>query len=178
MRAQRGDVYGLAVDSDLLVEADHPHSPAGSALRRAYADGLVGIVGAAGSTAPFDVTADADLTAPGGAFWTVTAAGDPMGCAGARTLEPGTVPGAVGVVELKRFFVLPAARGRGIGRALLSRAEEWALARGADVVVLDTASVLVGAGRLYRSAGYEPVAAYNDNPYADVWLARRLAPER
>lgn len=177
MRAQRGDVYGRAVDSDVLVEADHPHSAAGSALRRAYADGLVGIVSASGSTAPFDVAADADLAGPDGAFWTVTLAGEPLGCAGARSLDPGAVPGAAGVVELKRFFVLPAARGRGVGRALLARAEAWAVARAADVVVLDTAAVLVGAGRLYRSAGYEPVAAYNDNPYADVWLAKRLAPQ-
>lgn len=177
-------VPDLATPSGPVVHDDHPRSPRAQALRRAYALHLAEAFG--GTTAPdglppaaaFDAAADDDLAAPGGAFWVATLHGEPVGCAGARTLIGDLVlPGSAlaGAVELKRFFALPAARGHGVGRALLARAEAWATARGAGAVALDTSSTLVAAGRLYRSSGYAEVVAYNANPHADVWLAKHLA---
>lgn len=165
------------------VQEDHPRSPRAQALRRAYALHLAETFGGADApdglppTAAFDVGADDDLAAPGGAFWVATLHGEPVGCAGARTLVGDLVlPGSplAGAVELKRFFALPAARGHGVGRALLACAEAWAGGRGATAVALDTSSALVPAGRLYRSSRYVEVAPYNANPSADVWLAKHL----
>lgn len=173
----------LAAPSGPEVHEDHPRSPRAQDLRRAYALHLAEVFGGAAApdglppAAAFDPGADDDLAAPGGAFWVATLHGRPVGCAGARTLVGDLVlPGSAlaGAVELKRFFALPAARGHGVGRALLARAEAWAAGRGAAAVALDTDSALVAAGRLYRAAGYEVVPAYNANPYAAVWMAKHL----
>jgi hypothetical protein len=41
-------------------------------------------------------------------------------------------------------------------------------------VQLDTNRTLVEARALYQRNGYREVPAYNDNPYADHWFAKRL----
>jgi ribosomal protein S18 acetylase RimI-like enzyme len=75
--------------------------------------------------------------------------------------EAGTVVGSVAlrvvdarVAELKRMYVLPAHRGRGLGRSLLTRGLEWARERGVRTVRLDTAAAMTAAQRLYESAGF------------------------
>ena len=62
----------------------------------------------------------------------------------------------------------------GLGRMLLAALEQRALDLGASEVVLDTNSVLREATALYRSAGYEEIPAYNDNPYASLWMRKHL----
>jgi GNAT superfamily N-acetyltransferase len=55
--------------------------------------------------------------------------------------------------EISKLLVLRSARGRGVGAALMRRAEECALAAGKTLLVLDT--VVGGAGeRLYESLGW------------------------
>lgn len=76
--------------------------------------------------------------------------------------------------EVKRMWVAPAARGRGIARALLAELERRAGAAGRLRVVLDTNGALVEAIALYRRAGYTPIERYNDNPYAQHWFAKDL----
>jgi GNAT superfamily N-acetyltransferase len=73
------------------------------------------------------------------------------------------------------MYVVPAARGRGLGRALLAALEELALDMGYAVARLDTGAKQPGAQRMYERAGYEPVADYNGNPYASYWGEKRLA---
>ena len=46
-------------------------------------------------------------------------------------------------------------RGLGVGRALISAAEDWARERGARNVMLTTHKLRCGAHRFYRSVGYE-----------------------
>jgi GNAT superfamily N-acetyltransferase len=46
-------------------------------------------------------------------------------------------------------------RGEGVGRTLISAAEEWARQRGAQDVMLTTHKRRAGAHRFYRSMGYE-----------------------
>ena len=168
------------------IHQEHPRSPRGQELRRAYALHLAEVFGGADDVvspdglppaASFDAGADDDLAAPDGAFWVATLGGEPVGCVGVRTLTGDLVlprSPLVGAVELKRLFARPAARGHGVGRALLAAAEAWAAGRGATAVALDTDAALVAAGRLYRSAGYRVVDAYNTNPYAAVWMAKPL----
>jgi len=108
-----------------------------------------------------------DFRGPGGAVVLGWSDGRAGGCAGLRPLGEGTL-------ELKHFFLVPEVRGRGLGRVLLAGVEEVARTLGARRLVLDTAAPLVEAAALYRSAGYEDVPRFNDNPVAVAWFARDL----
>ena len=157
------------MSAPIEVREEPPGSSAGRFLRTAYwhdvAD-LCGLEGDAGTLPPGD---EETLVAPRGTFLVASADGTDLGCVGVRFLD-----GALGRAELKRLYVAPAARGLRLGRRLLDEAHAWALARGAREVVLDTRSELTAALRLYASAGYVEVEPYNDNPQAQVWMARSL----
>jgi GNAT superfamily N-acetyltransferase len=73
------------------------------------------------------------------------------------------------VAEIKRMFVRPAARSRGVARALLTALEEEARQLGYSATRLDTGPKQAHGLALYRSAGYVDVPAYNDNPFACFW---------
>jgi GNAT superfamily N-acetyltransferase len=62
--------------------------------------------------------------------------------------------------ELKRMYVLPEERGRGLGRLVLERLEATARSLGYTGVVLETGELQTEALGLYRSAGYEPIPCY------------------
>ena len=62
--------------------------------------------------------------------------------------------------ELKRMYVVPAARGRGLGRQLLDELEERARRLGYHGVVLETGDLNHEALGLYLSAGYGPIPCY------------------
>lgn len=76
--------------------------------------------------------------------------------------------------EIKRMWVAPAARGRGLARALLAHLESLVLAAGRTESLLDTNSTLTAAVSLYESSGYRRVPDYNGNADADVWFAKTL----
>jgi GNAT superfamily N-acetyltransferase len=93
--------------------------------------------------------------------------GAAVGCGGIRSLEPT-------VFEVKHLFLREETRGRGWGSLLLRELERRAVGLGATAIVLDTNASLTSAGALYRSAGYEDVEPYNDNPNATNWYRKRL----
>lgn len=62
---------------------------------------------------------------------------------------------AAHVQEVRALAVLPAAQGRGVGRALLVGARDLAVRRGARKLVLRVLGSNPAALALYRSAGYE-----------------------
>ena len=68
--------------------------------------------------------------------------------------------------EVKRMFVNPDFRGRGVGRAVLSELEALASDLGFEEVVLETSRRLDRAVGLYGSAGFEVIPNYP--PYTDV----------
>ncbi len=92
----------------------------------------------------------------------------PSGCGGVRALSPLRF-------EIKHLYVRPAARGLGIGRAILNELEDHARLRGARELVLDTHSSLTAAAALYGAAGYESIDAYNDNPNANAWYRKLVS---
>jgi len=108
-----------------------------------------------------------DFRGPGGAVVLGTVEGSPVGCAGLRPLGQATL-------ELKHFFLVPEVRGQGLGRRMLAGVEEVARMLGARRILLDTAAALREAAALYRSAGYEDVPRFNDNPHAVAWFGRDL----
>jgi ribosomal protein S18 acetylase RimI-like enzyme len=93
---------------------------------------------------------------------------EPVGC-GAVKHFPG------GASDIKRMWVADAARGLGVGRRLLVELEERARAHGSTSTRLETNRTLVEAIALYRSAGYVEVPAFNAEPFAHHWFAKRLA---
>jgi ribosomal protein S18 acetylase RimI-like enzyme len=99
----------------------------------------------------------------------VDPAGRVVGTAGVRRLEPG-------VAELKRMWLRPACRGRGLARRLMDRVLEEARALGGRVLRLDSEQRLEAAVRLYRSYGFKEIQDYNRNPRAELWMELRLAP--
>ena len=80
-----------------------------------------------------------------------------------------------GVAEIKRMYVRPPHRSRGLAAQLLRTLEDAARDLGYTAVRLDTGPKQVHAQRLYRSAGYVEVPAYNENPFACFWGEKRLA---
>lgn len=62
-----------------------------------------------------------------------------------------------GVGELKRMYVVPARRGRGLSRRILAALEEIAVGRGLHRLVLETGVQQPEATGLYLSSGYQPI---------------------
>jgi len=77
--------------------------------------------------------------------------------------------------EIKRMYVVPAARGRGLARVLLAALEDAALGLGYGTVRLDTGALQPHAQALYESAGYRAIGNFNANPVAAYWGEKRLA---
>jgi GNAT superfamily N-acetyltransferase len=88
----------------------------------------------------------------------------PVACGGLKTV-------AAGVAEVKRMYVVPQGRRRGVGRALLAALEEEARSLGFASVRLDCQR---HNWPLYRAAGYVEIDDYNDNPFADHWAEKDL----
>jgi len=88
--------------------------------------------------------------------------GRAVACGAWQPLEPG-------VAEIKRMYVRPAFRGRGIARQLIVALEEEALADDRSVLRLATGTYLPAAIGLYRSAGYVPIPVFGEyvgNPFS------------
>jgi GNAT superfamily N-acetyltransferase len=79
-----------------------------------------------------------------------------------------------GAAEIKRMYVVPAARRRGLARVLLRALEDAARDVGYTTVRLDTGPRQPHARALYESAGYRPIGNFNANPVASYWGEKRL----
>src|SRR5918994_3333640 len=84
--------------------------------------------------------------------------GTALGCGALRALGDG-------VAEVKRMYVVPAARGRGASKAVLAGLEDAARERGWTALRLETGPRQPEAVALYEGAGYRPIPAFG--PYAD-----------
>ncbi len=92
----------------------------------------------------------------------------PVGCAALRPLQPR-------VCEMKRLYVQPAARGRGIARALVRRLFREARGMNYKTMKLDTLERMEGAVALYESMGFVRTEPYVENPFSDaVFMERQI----
>ena len=78
--------------------------------------------------------------------------------------------------EIKRMYVLPAARRRGHARTLLHALEDAARDLGYSTVRLDTGPQQAHAQALYEAEGYRPIGNFNANPVASFWGEKELGP--
>ena len=83
--------------------------------------------------------------------------GRPAGCVGIRRFSEG-------VCEMKRLYVDPDARGRGLGRQLALQAIKAAQALGYRRILLDTLPMMRIAVKLYRELGFTEAPAYYPTP--------------
>lgn len=108
-----------------------------------------------------------ELLPPAGHFIVAYLYGEPVGCGGVK--HPRGSP-----ADIKRMWVDDAVRGLGLGRRLLQELEGLARASGASSARLETNGMLAEAISMYRSAGYEEVPPFNDEPFANHWFEKRL----
>jgi|GEM_PF-731024 len=94
---------------------------------------------------------------PAGRVWIAELDAEAVGCVAVRPIDDHTC-------ELKRMYVRPSARGRGLGAKLLDTALAWAREQYA-VMKLDSDPSLESAMHLYRARGFSPCERYNDDPH-------------
>lgn len=78
--------------------------------------------------------------------------------------------GTARTAEVKRMYVAPAARGRGLARRMLAHLESSAADQGAEAMVLETGLAQPEAIALYESSGYQPIPSFGH--YKDAPLSR------
>jgi GNAT superfamily N-acetyltransferase len=116
---------------------------------------------------PGSVTTAREMAPPEGAFLIGWEGERAVACGGLRRLEDG-------ICEIKRMYVVPGARSRGVGRALLRALEDAARELGYDRVRLDAGPEQRHSRVLFASTGYVEIAPYNGNHIADYWAEKVL----
>ena len=114
-----------------------------------------------------DLLPAVDAREPLGLFVTARERGRVIGCGVLRTPLGGRA-------EIRHLWVDPGTRDMGVGRRLVRELERLARARDYEAITLDTHRVLTDAISLYRSLGYQEIAAYDDNPHAHLWFQKSL----
>lgn len=90
-----------------------------------------------------------------GAFLVARAGGRAVGCGAIRVLNPTTA-------EVKRMYVEPDHRGRGVGWAVLTGLEAAARQLSVHRLVLETGVYQEAAIALYRRAGFTPIDCWGE----------------
>lgn len=75
--------------------------------------------------------------------------------------------------EIKRLFVRPAFRGRGLARLLMERALQDAGEQGYAYAYLDTLATLESAVAMYKKMAFEEIGPYYENPLPQVKYYRK-----
>lgn len=167
----------IAGENDLRITPRSLSDPAAIALITALNEELSATYPEPGAT---HFRLDPSEVGPGvGAFVVAEWRGEPVACGAVRCLTDPGLAAELGahVGEVKRMYVVPAMRGRGIARRLLDRLEHEARALGLDRLVLETGTRQHAAIALYRRAGFvdiPPFGEYTASPETSVCLAKRL----
>ncbi|MBA2281402.1 MAG: GNAT family N-acetyltransferase [Acidimicrobiia bacterium] len=105
---------------------------------------------------------------PHGVFLVARLGGEPVGCGALRRHTDEEA-------EVKRMYVAPGGRGRGVGRALLAALEAAGACFGYPRLVLETGVRQAEAMALYESAGWTPIGnygAYRNSPLSRCYEKR------
>ncbi|GAA2224547.1 GNAT family N-acetyltransferase [Micromonospora olivasterospora] len=145
--------------SEIEIRAARFDSPEAQRLIRAALVDLGERYGGSGDETPVDAT---EFEPPHGAFLIAHVDGEPVGCGGWRSHgDDGDT------AEVKRMYTTPAARGRGVARAVLAAVERSAREQGRKRIVLECGDRQPEAIAMYAAAGYERIpnfGFYQDAP--------------
>lgn len=94
---------------------------------------------------------------------------DPVGCGAIKEYAPR-------IMEVKRMYVAPDHRGKGIASAVLTELESWAKELGYDKCILETGKKQPEAIGLYKKSGYQLIPNYGQYEHAEnsVCFEKRL----
>ena len=87
----------------------------------------------------------------GGEFWVVEKDSAIVGTAAYQPIARGQ-----NAVEIRKMYLLPKVRGKGLGRYLLTHLERAVTIKNYQEIWIETASVLIEAVKLYERNGYQP----------------------
>jgi len=96
---------------------------------------------------------------PNGAIILAKQSNESVGCVGLRKYNSE-------VCEMKRLYMRPQGRGRGLGMVLCQKIISRAKAMGYGKLRLDTLPTMTAARELYKKIGFYPIDPYYDNPIA------------
>jgi GNAT superfamily N-acetyltransferase len=96
-------------------------------------------------------------TPPRGRLYLAYVGKRPAGCIALRWLSDE-------VCEMKRFYVCPLFRGKGVGKRLATLLINEAREIGYKRMLLDTVPTMKRAMVLYRALGFKPIPPYRENP--------------
>ena len=109
-----------------------------------------------------------DYAPPRGALLVAVDRGRYLGMIAVRPID-------ASVAEMKRLYVRPEARGRGLAHQLIARLCEQATALGYTEIRLDTLPMMQAAQTLYQSLGFADIEPYYQTPIAGTrFMARKL----
>jgi GNAT superfamily N-acetyltransferase len=115
-----------------------------------------------------------EMNPPAGAFLVGYLDDTPICCGGLKRLN-------LQACEIKRMFVAPQARRRGVARALLAAIEARARELGYTIARLDTGPRQPHARALYEAQGYRSIESFNGNPLGGMFFGekplQRITPE-
>ena len=141
----------------VVIRTEDPASPAAAQLIAEVSAELGPIYGGDGSAA----FRPADVIVPGAAFFVAWLGHQAVGCGALRPMSQ------TGIAEIKRMYVQPQARGKGISRRILNALEDRAREYRYHAIWLETGIYQTQAIGLYESAGYRRIPCYGhyaDNP--------------
>jgi GNAT superfamily N-acetyltransferase len=90
-----------------------------------------------------------------GGFFVAYLDAAPVGCGAVRLIEPS-------IAEIKRMYVAPELRGRGIGGRMVERLEAEAVRLGVRRIVLETGPRQPDAIAMYARAGFVQIPLYGE----------------
>jgi ribosomal protein S18 acetylase RimI-like enzyme len=159
--------------SSIRLEVLAPGDPRAAVVLRAYMDDISSsYMGRPATEEEVDEGLSAfpsdDLAPPTGLLVVALDGPAPVGCAG-------LLFGDDGIAEVKRVYVAPSHRRRGLGARLMGELERLAVPHGIRELRLDTRDDVVDARRLYERIGFQEVPAFNAGPYAEHWYAKRIS---
>lgn len=106
----------------------------------------------------------------GGEFWVVESQNEIVGTAAYYPISRGK-----NAVEIRKMYLLPAARGKGLGKVLLQALEKAIAERKFGEIWVETATVLKEAVNLYERSGYQ-LATGVETPRCDRLYIKNISP--
>jgi GNAT superfamily N-acetyltransferase len=154
-----------AVEALELVRVDYGHPDAMLLIEEVQAEYVVRYGGP--DRTPLDPLM---FEPPVGSFYVgyLTVVGErcPVTTGAWRSHDDVEVFGTRRTAEVKRMYVVPAVRGRGLARAVLAHLERTAADAGAEAMILETGDAQPEAIALYESSGYTPIPGFGHYKWA------------